>query len=108
MPNFNQTSTAVNSFYQSMPVFVNGIEEAERYPVVANSTAIFLDRNDSVFYIKSVDRFGYTTSFKIYDYVERAQAPEQTYVTKDEFKELCRSFDALREELGIKTTSKEA
>lgn len=91
MPAFNQSP-----YYSPSPVFVLGVDEARSYPVLPNTTAILLDRNEPVFYLKSVDQSGFTCNFKIFDYVERQpKKPEANFVTRDEFNELKQMLEDL-------------
>jgi hypothetical protein len=70
--------------------FVNGIDEASAWVVQPGRSAFLMDRNASVFYVKSVDVNGMPNPLEIYDYVKRGKkeekkAPDVEYVTRDEF-----------------------
>ena len=72
-------------------LFVDGEKEANLYPVAPGKSVFIMDKNSSVFYIKSVDQSGMPMPLRIFDYVERKSEtkPEETaannYVSKDEF-----------------------
>ncbi|MBP5598392.1 MAG: hypothetical protein J6Y02_23700 [Pseudobutyrivibrio sp.] len=88
----------VNPFMVQQPqpsndnIFVDGEKEANLYPVAPGKSAFLMDKNASVFYIKSVDQSGVAMPLRIFDYTERKSEtkPEETkakdnYATKDEF-----------------------
>ena len=76
---------------QTQQVFVNGIVEAQNYPVAPGNTIILMDANEPVFYLKSQNQL------RVFDYTERVQEPANTteYVTKAEFEELKKMLDDL-------------
>ena len=76
-------------------IWVQGENSAKAYPVVAGKSAILMDSENSVFYIKSTDASGMPLPLRIFDYTERIQngspkpaVEESVYVTKDEFEKL--------------------
>ena len=75
--------------------FVNSIKDVEEWIVNAGQTAFFFDRNNPVFYIKSVAQNGLSQPIEVYDYSQRETPSEavktdsvldiEQFVTKDEF-----------------------
>lgn len=51
-----------------------------------------MDNDNPICYKKTVDIYGKTIDFKIYDLVEHQEKPPVEYVTKDEFNEFLKSF----------------
>ena len=82
--------------------WVQGENSAKSYPVGANQSALLMDSESPVMYIKSTDQSGMPLPLRIFDYKERTQnrpEPAQTvaepkvdYISRDE-------FEALRDEL---------
>ena len=77
---------------QSGLIWVQGLDEAERYPLAPNTTVQLWDSDENVIYIKSADASG-MPSMKILDYVIREAThpvvgvPRETpdYITREEF-----------------------
>ena len=82
--------------------WVQGEAGAKSYPVNAGETAMLMDSEDSVFYLKTVDASGMPLPLRIFDYVERPQggamaqnAPTEAqnsidpnkFITREEFNE---------------------
>lgn len=82
--------------------FVNSQKEAEDWVVGAGQTVFFFDRNNSIFYIKTVAQNGLSQPIEVYDYSQRESTVEgattdskvnmDKYITREE-------FDALKAEL---------
>lgn len=95
---------------QSGIVWVQGEAGAKSYLVGAGNSALLMDSEDSVFYIKSTDTSGMPMPLRIFDYTERTDtatantttsAPSvdlSAYVTKDE-------LDKRLEQITLKTQS---
>lgn len=85
--------------YNSGIIWVNGIEGAKAYQMMAGSNAILMDsENDGRFYIKVADNVGMCTirSFK-YEEIKTKKETLDEYVSKDELK---KEIDKLRKELN--------
>ena len=87
-------------------IWVQGEEGAKAYMVAAGNSALLMDSENSVFYIKATDASGMPQPLRVFDYTERGkQAPQAAeiqgdrYVTRDE-------FDALRARIDALTASK--
>lgn len=82
--------------------FVNSQKEAEEWVLNAGQTAFFFERNNPIFYIKSVAQNGLSQPVEVYDYKQRETSVEDAttapsvdmdkYITREE-------FDALKAEL---------
>lgn len=76
-------------------IWVQGENAAKAYPVAAGQSALLMDSENSVFYIKSTDQSGMPQQLRIFDYKERIlgdKTPPQTiletknnYVSREEF-----------------------
>lgn len=76
-------------------LWVQGEEGAKAYMVAAGSSAMLMDSDANVFYIKSVDESGVPRPLRIFDYAERTaaqrtptqptQQPSVEYVPRAEF-----------------------
>lgn len=88
--------------------FVNSQKEVEDWIVGAGQTVFFFDRNNSVFYIKSVAQNGLSQPVEVYDYTQRASEASRIevendmgkYITRDEFEALKGEIEALKEAEG--------
>lgn len=86
--------------------FVNSQKEVEDWIVGAGQTVFFFDRNNSVFYIKSVAQNGLSQPVEVYDYSQRITSPEGSeidaninmdkYITRDEFEALKAELEAIK------------
>ena len=76
-------------------IWVQGENAAKAYPVAVGQSALLMDSENSVFYIKSTDQSGMPQQLRIFDYKERVlgdKTPPQTiletknnYVSREEF-----------------------
>ncbi len=86
-------------------IWTSGGEAGARsHPVAPGCSAQLMDRDESVFYIKSVDASGMPT-LRTFAYKEIVQqsAPSGDYVSRDEFNKLVQQLAALNRELGVST-----
>lgn len=76
--------------------WVQGENAAKSYPVAAGQSALLMDSENPVMYIKSTDQSGMPLPLRIFDYTERvpnsnkvdnANQSENPYVTKQEFED---------------------
>lgn len=97
---YQQMSYGQPTAQQSLNViWVQGENAAKAYPIMAGQSAILMDSENAVFYIKSTDQSGMPLPLRIFDYTERSNGVQQEtkvekpeYVTKEE-------FDKLKEEI---------
>ena len=82
--------------------FVNGEQAAREWMVTPGSTVFLMDNNGSSFYLKSVDASGMPQPLRIFDFTERAAAPQKApevagnnFVTREEYNALAARVDAL-------------
>lgn len=88
--------------------FVNSQKEAEDWVVGAGQTVFFFDRNNSIFYIKSVAQNGLSQPVEVYDYSQRLSDASESvfegevdkYITRDEFDALKAELEAMKEAEG--------
>ena len=92
-----QNPAPVQTQNGGMFYFVNSQREVEDWVVGAGQTVFFFDRNNSVFYIKSVAQNGLSQPIEVYDYSQRTPDASQNdrretfnvdldnYITRDEF-----------------------
>lgn len=81
-------------------VWVEGLEEANKWFVAPNSAVQLWDKKDSVIYLKSADATG-MQSMRILDYTERDSTPKAgNYITREEFDELAKRIDEIKKEIG--------
>jgi hypothetical protein len=76
--------------------WVQGEAAAKSFPVGAGQSALLMDSEESVFYIKSTDQSGMPQPLRIFDYTERTaqhseagitKKPDVDYVSRSEFEE---------------------
>ena len=84
------------------PIWVTGISGARSYNLNRGESAMFMDSDDSYFYVKSTDANTGRPTIRVYAYYEvdplslqngASQAPQGDYVSKSD-------FDALKQELA--------
>lgn len=66
---------------QGVFYWVHGEDAAKVYPQPYGTTALYLDNEDPLFFIRTVDMQGSTTAFKTYDYTERQPPAPPSYAT---------------------------
>lgn len=76
-------------------IWVQGENAAKAYPVAAGQSALLMDSENSVFYIKSTDQSGMPQQLRIFDYKERVvgeksipqtmMEPKNDYISREEF-----------------------
>jgi len=76
--------------------WVLGEAAAKSFPIGAGQSALLMDSEESVFYIKSTDQSGMPQPLRIFDYTERTaqhseagitKKPDVDYVSRSEFEE---------------------
>ena len=65
--------------------WVVGENEAKIFPVAPGQSALMMDKNESIMYIKSVDLSGMALPLRIFDYTERQQPETQVQDKNDGF-----------------------
>lgn len=84
-------------------IWVQGMAGAKSYILAPNQTAMLMDSEAAVFYIKSADASGMPLPLRVFDYSERTgdapgipAGPEQgNPVTREEFEDLRAKVDGL-------------
>lgn len=71
-----QMPSAQNNTVDNGIVWVQGEAGAKAYPVPANGSAMLMDSEQQVFYIKTVDMSGMPNALRIFDYTERGNQPK--------------------------------
>ena len=73
-------------------IWAQGEQNAKSYPVAPGQSAVILDSEADIFYIKSVDQSGKPLPLRIFDFTERKATPsdinpnqEMMFITKAEF-----------------------
>lgn len=76
-------------------IWVQGENAAKAYPVAVGQSALLMDSENSVFYIKSTDQSGMPQQLRIFDYKERVvgekpipqtvMEPKKDFVSREEF-----------------------
>ena len=84
--------------------WVDGEDAARTYPIPYNSTALLMDRESPVLYVKTVDHMGRITEFEIYDLINRAPKKETQgdFVTKDDLDKLMSEMNKRFDEISYK------
>lgn len=99
MQNYQQTAQ------QGSLIWVQGIEGAKSHPVLAGQSALLLDSESDVFYIKTVDASGMPLPLRIFDYSERKESVQKqpdtsgalnidtsSFITREEFEKRIADF----------------
>ena len=81
---YNPVTPVANQPTNSI-VWVQGVEGAKAYPVGAGNSALLMDSEESVFYIKSTDASGMPSPLRVFSYEEQTgERPVSDYVTRAE------------------------
>jgi hypothetical protein len=90
-----------------MITYVNSFEEAKAYPVMFNTSEIFLDANQDRFYCKAVDRMGkFTMSTYEFHQVENEKPlTSADFVPREQFDALSSKLDNLVALLSAQPTA---
>lgn len=85
-------------------IWANNEADARAHPVAPGCSAQIMDRNEQIFYIKSVDTSG-MPMFRKFSYSEIIEqpAPSGDFVSRAEFNKLMEQLAALNRELGVGT-----
>ena len=88
--------------------FVNSQKEVDEWVLNAGQTAFFFDRNNPIFYIKSVAQNGLSQPVEVYDYTQRENHGEASendfnakadqFVTKEEFNQFKAEIEKMKTE----------
>jgi hypothetical protein len=108
IPNIQQQMSTPSVQNGGLFYFVNSQKEAEDWVVGAGQTVFFFDRNNSIFYIKSVAQNGLSQPIEVYDYSQRlsdgveivSEPDMDKYITRDEFEALKAELEAMKEAEG--------
>lgn len=86
-------------------VWVQGENDAKARPVIAGHSALFMDSENTCFYIKTVDASGIPQPLRVFDYKERTQVGTDrgqsgdrsgtNAVTREEFDALVKKVEGL-------------
>lgn len=97
----NAPNTPVNAQAQSGNgiTWVQGEASAKAFPVGAGQSALLMDSEKSVFYIKSTDQSGMPQPLRIYDYKERNSQPRELPVDNTDEYVSRKEFDEFREDV---------
>lgn len=111
-PNYTQGSiTPVNNNAVYFPqqrsqgiTWVSGEEAARTYPIPYNSTAMLMDSESPVLYVKSVDHMGRITEFEVYDLINRSPKKETSseFVTKTDLDKMMSEINKRFDEFSYK------
>lgn len=102
------TPSAASSFSQPRApqgiTWVAGEEAARTYPIPYNSTAMLMDSESPVLYVKSVDNMGRIVEFEVYDLINRSPKKEASseFVTKDDLDKFMSEMNKRFDELSYK------
>lgn len=78
-----------------MPIEVQSEQEAQGYPVSANTTVMLICYSAKKFWIKSTNASGTVVSFRTFDFTEEVKEEPQ-YITKSDFEAFKKElFDSL-------------
>lgn len=81
---------------QGIFYWIHGEEVAKGYLQPYGTTALYLDTEDPVFFIRTVDIQGNTTAFATYDYTQRVPPTPPTYATTDDLGAIDKRLEAMQ------------
>ena len=84
--------------------WVSGEEAARTYPIPYNSTAMLMDSESPVLYVKSVDHMGRITEFEIYDLINRSPKKEasEDFVKKSDLDKMLSEINKRFDEISYR------
>jgi len=91
MPNTLFQPSSQGVFY-----WIHGKDAAYGYPIPYGTTALFLDTEDPVFFIKTLDFQGNIQAFETYDYTKREPPAPPSYATTDDLAALSRQLVSMQ------------
>lgn len=99
-----QMPSVQNNISDNGIIWVQGEAGAKAYPVQANGSALLMDSEQSVFYIKTVDMSGMPNALRIFDYTERGsqtktQSPLVTAEDSSKYEELEKQITDLNKKI---------
>lgn len=99
MPNnlFQPSSQGV--FY-----WAHGADTVKSYPQPYGTTALYLDPEDPIFYVKALDPQGNISSLDTFDYTKREPPVPPSYATTQDLEALTRQIGAMQKMLEDLTT----
>ena len=80
--NYMQVQNVMQNAY--MPIEVQNEQEAQGYPVSANTTVMLICHSAKKFWIKSTNASGTVVAFRTFDFTEEVKEEPQ-YITKSDF-----------------------
>lgn len=89
---------------QSSIVWVNGVQDAQMYPIAPNAAVALWEKTGKTIYLKQADATGKPT-ITIYDLVERVSTNEQSeatgvsYATKDDLVEVANIVSSVKTDI---------
>lgn len=80
-----------------MILYVNNFEEAKAYPVMFNTSEIFLDSNQDKFYCKAVDSMGKVamSTYEFHQVENEKPLTSADFVPREQFDVLASKLDSL-------------
>lgn len=84
--------------------WVAGEEAARTYPIPYNSTAMLMDSESPVLYVKSVDHMGRITEFEVYDLINRSPKKEasEDFVKKSDLDKMLTEINKRFDEISYR------
>lgn len=100
---------------QSNVLWVQGESAAKSYPVGPGNTAIMMDSEEPVFYIKTVDMSGMPQPLRVFDFTERIGGTKHSheidtdeFITRDEFEERIAELKRVEKERSHETKKRQS
>lgn len=84
---------------QGVFYWIHGRDIAYNYPIPFGTTAIFLDSEDPVFFVKALDPQGNVQSFETFDYTKREPPAPPSYATTEDLGALRQQLTAMQKML---------
>ena len=99
-----QMPPAQNNINDNGIIWVQGEAGAKAYPVPANHSAMLMDSEQQIFYIKTVDASGMPNALRIFDYKERNSQPKEKCLEENKndssrYEELEKQITVLNEKI---------
>lgn len=110
--NYPQNYTAQQNYQNSGINWVQGLAGAKSFLVGAGNSALLMDSEEQVFYIKSTDQSGMPLPLRTFDYKERTSSETPSngtfnsteYVTKDELEKRLQQILERKEDTNAKSS----
>ena len=90
-------NTLLQPSSQGVFYWIHGEDNARGFPQPFGTTALYLDTEDPIFFIKTLDIQGSMVAFETYDYTKREPPAPPSYATTDDLSKLAQQLSSMQQ-----------